>query len=320
MVINLFLKQTIFNIKFFINNKKQILLFLFPILLSLFMAILFFPITLGFSVILETSLIMPLGIIFVSLSFNVRNSTLYSNLEVTKNSKYTFFLSIYILMLLYSIIILLLLMGSLTILSQFKILETGWLTYDKNFMYHFFNKNFFIVILSTIEITTILFVISFLFLNISKSQNTYYILLFSITILNVIFGGTMNSYFWAVPGTTALNKSTDLGIRYSPNIFPSWTFIISLIYPFYAPGQLLLMYGQKSLINISNEVTLNGDAWKEVVTLQWQQASNTSMEYLSSMWRWNIVLLMPMIQIVTIGLTGIIIPTFKKKIINDKII
>ena len=125
MVINLFLKQTIFNIKFFINNKKQILLFLFPILLSLFMAILFFPITLGFSVILETSLIMPLVIIFVSLSFNVRNSTLYSNLEVTKNSKYTFFLSIYILMLLYSIIILLLLMGSLTILSQFKILETG---------------------------------------------------------------------------------------------------------------------------------------------------------------------------------------------------
>ena len=311
--------HTVFNLKFFINNKKKVSFFIVPIILSLILAIIFFPISLGFSIIVETGLIMSEGIIFMSLSGNFRNSSLYKNIEPTKLNKFNFNISIYILMITSSIIILFLLMTSLIILSPFNIIETGWLSYDKTLNYKFLNKNVSIVFLSMIEMTTILFVISYLFIQISNSQKNYYMLMFSFVILNVIFGATINSYFWA----QYLNPVTSFGepvskfkeysyMSYSPAIFPSWTFWISLLYPFYAPGQLLIIYGQKSLVESANGVTSAGSEWGNVISLQWQTVHNTPQWYQSSIWRWNITLLMPLIQIITLSSLGIIASSSKK--------
>ena len=306
MNLKLIIKQFNLNIKFLFKNKIRIILLFIPIVLAIFIPIVFIPLSEGFSIVLETATIVPCGIIFISTAFNIRNSTIWSNIKVTKSNKYNFYISIYILMIIASFIILFLVLFILSILSELKLLKTDWVSYNKEQKYFFWDNDIFIPILSTFELVTILFSISFFFSQILKSEKPYYMILFSITILNIVFGGTINSYFWSCHNTT----EELYFIKFSPSLFPGWTYHISIFYPFYSPGQLLVSFGEKSLVNATDGSVIHGE-WRNLNIFQWENTFNVEKGYLQ-MWKWNMVLLMPLIQTMFFSSFGILIYKLKK--------
>ena len=297
-------KQIILNYSFFLRNKKEMILLVIPISLSIFLPMTFFPMSKSFSIIIQTGVIIPVGITFVFLSYNIRNSTIYSNLKSTKNNKYNFYISIYITMIILSFIFLFLLLILLTIFSQLKILETDWLSINKEYKYQLFNKNISLLIISNVEMVTIIFMLLFFVSHIFKTKNVLYTILFTLMILNIIFGSSLNGYIWA-------SGNDDLHIyylRYTKLLFPNWMFYPSLMYPFYSSGQLLISYGVESLHNPAYY-----DWWQFTNPLQWQSLKN--LYFLSdgkNIWQWNAILVMPGIQILFYGMLGFLTSKFKK--------
>ncbi len=302
--LKLIAKQFILNIQFLFKNKKLLLLFMMPIALSALILVVFVPTFQGFPISLEISLIPILGFIFASISFNFTKSTLYQNLKVTKSNKYNFNITILLIMIVSSIFILFILLSILSILSELHILETRWLEYDYNSRYYsFFNDALWIAILSSIEISVILFSISFFYTRIFNSEKSYYILILAITIFAIFFGGTFNNYFWSWGGEY---------MRFHRSMFPLNTFTASLFFPFYAPGQLSVFFGQHSFRWVDGSFGVQGD-WANISAIKWQSKSFSVIpeSYYGEMWKWNTVLLMPLIQSIFFGLLGIL--SSKKK-------
>ncbi len=305
--INLIYNQLILNTSYFLKNKKMMLFIFIPIFISaLFLAFLI-PEYQGFPIALELSLIPSLGIVFATLSFNVSNSTMYKNIKVSSNNRFNFNIAIYIFMLLTSILILFLFLFTLQIFAELKILETSWLSYDySTFHFQFFNRAIWIPIISTIEISSILFAMSFFYTRLFQFEKGYFILLMIITILALIFGGGLNSVFW--PHTTTKFNY----MYYQSDIFSSNMFPMSLAFPFYPSGQLSYVYSQFSQRDINNGFgQFVGDkAWENLRIIKWQ--NNSSSGDLANAWRWNTVLLLPVVWTTLFGLLGIIASHFKK--------
>ena len=307
--INLIFKQLIFNLRYFYSNLKILLILFIPIIIGSMISVIFVPEANSFSIIMQISLIPTLGIIFASLYFVFFNSTLYEDLQIS-NNKYNFNISILILMMFFSLLILFILLIILTVFSYFNIIQTNWSKYDYGkYHFNFFNKAIWIPIITSLETSMILFSISFLFTNISSSEKTYYVMIMFFTITSIFFGGDINNYFMP----SWYPKDNYHYMLFNPTVFPSWFFIPSLLFPFYPSGQLAFTFGQYSLVhNIAPNFVGLYENWIHLGTLGWSTHSNVPPEYYSNIWRWNIVLVLPLIWILLFGTSGLIVSRVKE--------
>ena len=297
--------------RYFYTNKGKLLFIFFPIILSSLMLVVFVPEYQAFALVLEICLILSLGVIFATLSFNFTNSTIYNNLKISNNNKYNFNISVFISMIISSLLLLFLLLILLTIFSEMKILETSWLKYDYDtFHFSFFNRAIWIAIISTIEISSILFSISFFFTKISNSEKAYYILILCLVIFSFFFGGsTINSFFW--PGANDDGIYSYMSFKESTS--HSILFPLSLFFPFFSPGVISFIYSQFSLRNINDQFgQFQSNAWEHLRIISWQTKSIVPQEFWPLMWRWNIVLILPVIWVSSFGMSGILISKFGK--------
>ena len=307
MIINnvkLILFQLILNIRYILGNKKNILFLFLPIFFAVIILLIFVPESLGFPIALMFALIPPLGIVFAALSFNFSKSTLYKNIKVSRNNKYNFNISIFITMILESVIILFVFLFLLTIFSKLEWLPTSWLKRDYSTNYYlFFNKGILIPIISSIEISSIIFSISFFYTKVSNSENTYYTLILSLIILSLIFGGTFNNFFH--PRWYGHDGYYDHFMAFEISGFPRKFFVTSLLFPLYAPGQLVVMFGQFSLKNFDYGAGLKGE-WGFLSSILWQTTPNVAEYARPYIWRWDIVLISPLIWVSLFGVLGVI--------------
>ena len=295
--------QFILNFKFIVKNKKESSLLFSPLLLSLFLPIIFIPLTVGFPIVVQTGVIIPAGLLFVFTSYNIRKSTMYSNLKTTGNNKYNFYISILFFVLVTAFILALVQLTALEILAQTKKLETAWVSYDLNYKYLFFNKKILTFFVSVFEMTIIMFSLLFFLSQVINSKKTMYIIILVISILNIIFGGPINNYMWVSGNPTGkvyMNK-------FEETLFPDFMFYPSMIYPFFSPGELLITFGGISLKDINTGETFFAN-WAYVNPLQWQHLKDFPMfkDDFDNMWQWNFVLIMPLLQIVFFGTLGVI--------------
>ena len=308
--IKLITKQLLFSMRYFFGNKTKILYFIVPIILASLTSVVFVPLYQGFPIVLQLSLLSSLGVVFSTLSFNMENSTLYKNIKISNNNKYNFNIAILISMLIASLFILFSLVVLLTILAKFKLLETSWLQYDyMTFHFNFFNRAIWIAMISTIEICSILFAISFFYTKISNSEKGYHMMILIFIILSLIFGGTINGVFW--PSQNHSGNYTYM--QYQTTGYRKNLFITSLFYPFYPSGQLSFIYGQFSLRDSNDLYGQFGDfSWEHLRIINWETTLNTPESELNNMWRWNTVLILPVVWVFLFGILGIIASKVKK--------
>ena len=303
----LIIYQLIFNMKYLLSNKWNFLFLFIPVLISSLIVVVLIPEYTGFSVILLIALIPTLGLLFSTLSFNVRNSTIYNNIAVSNSNKYNFNIAIFISMVLFAIFVLLTLLILLTIYSKLQVLETIWFKYDyENYYFIFFNKAIWVAIISSIEIASIMFSFSFFYSKSSSSEKGYYIIIIIFTILSCFFGGAFNSYFWP--------RSNDIGTKYmnfETSVFPKSAFIPSLLFPFYAPAQLSTIFGEYSLRGMNGDIGFH-NSWAYIGSIKWQTITNVPKSYYDSIWRWNTVLILPMVWVFLFGSLGIITSKIKR--------
>lgn len=315
--IKLIFRQLVLNFRYFISNKKNIFFFFLPVIFGSLVLVAFLPVFQGFSLTLEISLIPSLSLMFATLSFNFTNSTLYSNIKVSNNNKYNFNISIFISLFLASLLILFSLLILLTIFSELHFLSTFWLSYNyEEFKFIFFNDGIWLAIISSIEISAILFSISFFFTRITNNERNYYILIIIIILLSIVFGGVINTSFYPRAKIPVKHNPIYTYMVYQGDVSTFKTmFIPSLFFP---SGILAHVYAEYSMRDTTNTfygqfANIEDTSFLNLRILSWQTKETVPPEEWCNMWRWNTVLLLPVFWTLFFGSLGIFVSKIKNK-------
>ncbi len=251
-------KQFILNVKFFIGNPINILLCVLIIIFSLLVSTIFVPLNLGAGLIYSLSLLPICGIFYSSIHFNVRKSTMYSNITLTKNNRWTFNGSILFSMLLLGYILSTFIFVAIAILNQFNMVLIDWFKYVShveeigNKYYSTDFELYVICVYASLMASLTMFSISFMISHVIKSQKTYFIIIVSLTILMVIFGGTFNDY-WSVRSPEAVSELTN-------PLFPWEIYWVGMVQPLFSESNIIstaydartIRYGIDSQTGIPN--------------------------------------------------------------------
>ena len=130
-----------------------------------------------------------------------------------------------------------------------------------------------------------MFLILFVFKEILKNKKNIYIFVFILLIISFIFGASFNNYFRNLDPTHSF-------LEFKEFVFPTWTFPVSLLFPLYAPGQIIY-------VTFRAIVTNNGERWESWIKfltdtniLQWVPINSvTGINAIN----WDIVLIEPAI-------------------------
>ena len=122
----------------------------------------------------------------------------------------------------------------------------------------------------------------------------------------------MNTFFW--PHLNEADGSHYMALHKA--VFPTQLWIPSLFFPLYAPGELAVSFGQFSFRGIDGQIGqigIFGDWGYSIESLKWQTSLNVPIEYASSFWKWDLVLITPVIWITIFSLIGMLIPKVKRQ-------
>ena len=120
------LRNMCLNFKFLRKNPLIILALVIILILAISCGIFILPFYVIGPFIFESPIILTSGIIFSSIYFNWNESNLSNNSSITKNSKFSCFLALFITIFIIVFIEMNLLILILSILSKYNILYSQW--------------------------------------------------------------------------------------------------------------------------------------------------------------------------------------------------
>ncbi len=323
MSINSLLKHTYINIKSIFYSINNLLIIMFISLTTSLLAVVFFPLVFSYSLIVSVS-VTSICIVAFTKTYIEYNSPLIKNMDNITSSKLQSYVVSYLCILILSMFTFILSFSLLIILNQFNLLLVDWFKYtngnDGDNKYVFNIQLFIISIYCTFLISTITFLLSIIAYGITNDKKTYHMIMFSIIILILIFGGSINNYWWPTGDASLFNSNRHGGLyRMSDSPFPWEIYWASAIFPYFSMGsllnvsmalsrcELLVVDGVEASINILD----NGS------TTYFNIDPLTGLRYHSSMfelfsfdndWLWVFMLVTPIIEIIL--LTLIFLPIY----------
>lgn len=289
----LIIKFWILNVKQLVSTRTNLILFIvFPII-ALFVPIIFIPMSVSIGIVFILSLVPINGAIYATSNYSINQSTLRSNLNLRHNSRYSLYLSTILTMLSVTIIAATVIFILLCFANSMSILKSGWAQYD-NALIVLDAPLFATALYVSIEISLITFALSFALQRFFANINTYFIMIFSLMILAVIFGATFNQYSSADSGTLVLDPNT------AHSTLPASLFIPSLIFPYYAPAQVLAIQPNIYIF------------WDSLLTEEGTyNALDAIFSYQSLSWSWLVAL--PWVEMGALVLIGAFLSKVYKK-------
>lgn len=296
-------KQIILNLRYVLSTPSTIALLLFMVVGPFAIPLFFLPLRYSFSVLMILSVVMPTGIMYVATSYNIRESILYKNMATTKNNKVEFYISGFSFMLIVAFSLLIIVYLSLMILSSL-----GWLMVDYAwsgdaygiYKYEIWRLPLIPLVYTTFESVLILFSVCFLFQNLISTRRSMYMLIFSIMVLGVIFGGSFNSYF--LRGQIDPNDPYTTVPTFKPQMFPVPVYFVSLFYPLFGPSQHYVSLVKTIFVDTRND-TLTYLKTDDFQFFSWLFWKNSTLSFWGNQ-SWNILWFMPYIWTAIMGVLG----------------
>ncbi len=277
--------QLNFNFNYIVKNRLSLfLIFFFPIL-SIFIPLFFVPFWISSPVFIQFSIIPVSAIIYANITYSIRNSTIYKNYFLSIQRKDVIYFASLITVLFFALLtsiiqIILLFIFQNLILSEWSFNNSDGSLTIKNIRFLGWFWGIF-------WITLITFSISFSVRNWIKTEKNYYTLILIVLILSIIFGGTLNDYFSGSSGFNQIINDNNYP-NFKVNLFPEDIYWISVLFPYYAPGQI---------ISTSSEFSYDGFVFYDFDVL-----------YLyPGLIRWNILIFMPIIWVSFLAFLGFVL-------------
>lgn len=291
------------NLKLNINyifkkNSTYILIFILPIF-SIIPVLFFFPFWNGASITILINSVLGTAIIFASLTYNWRKSTLYKNSFINGNDKSMIYLSSFMVIIIIETLVFLFHILTLFLFSELNMIVPDWIwSNDRTRGIDILNLIFFAYSWSFYWSVLVMFSISFLAQKFITTTKNFYILILMIMVLCFLWGSTFNDYFAHIGNN---------GFKSYPNfkaeIYPSEFYFVSLLFPFYPMGQI-------ASVSADFTITSNGNQWGEYINFSGNLISWTSGHEFA--WKWNILLVLPAFWVALFALLGILIPNNSK--------
>ncbi len=270
-----------------INPLTMVLLILIPFLFCI-TTTLFAPARYQLGMIIGASIVLVSFVVYGSVAGSFRRSTLNSNLEMTASIKWTDNLATIGTMVIMTFLVLGFNIGLLIIFNKMGILLFGPEGYvNSKYTYNFLNLNYFFIIYNSLLITVITYSIAYLIQGFFDSEMFFFTTAIVFLILLLIFGSTLNQYF-------IVNGSTGELLYNNYSIMPEGFYIPSLLFPYYAPTQMLQVQGQ--LLTVHFDVNPK-DVYNTFNPWSWQ---NNIIDFNGGLicdWKWNILWFVPYFHI-----------------------
>ncbi len=245
-------------------------------------------------VIVWTAMIMT-STTYYQISGNYRNSSLYKNSNLNKHDKFTTNLANVLISVSAAYVSLVVIIAMTEICSAASLLVDDWpwikFLYKMQFSFSLLTFDEWVLLLwSELEVALIICGLGFMMFRLFESPKVFFIIVLSISILQIIFGGIFNNYF-------ALNENTSTGL-YVPtlegerhhNLFPFSFFLPSLLFPLYSSSQHIAVITNRVGLEALDGTVLNWNPWIWLNNLNvWEGA----VKVFRDIWSWNILWFLP---------------------------
>ncbi len=230
-------RQFVFNFKQIALSSNNWLFFISFTIIAVTISTIFIPFSNSIGLSFLILLLPTSASVYAKAVYGVNNSTMKENLRLSNRSKTTMYISTILLMAIYAIILSSILYSLLLLCKHFSLLKSGWYAYD-NAEIILNWKLYLFVLYSSMLISMLVFSISFVMQTLISNVKTYFVIILSLLVLCVIFGGAFNSYIWA---TENVDGDYVLSVEWGGHnaLFPDSIWYFSILFPFYAPAQLL---------------------------------------------------------------------------------
>lgn len=253
------------------NALTMILLFAIPTLFCS-ATIVFLPIKYNFEAIIVPSVMLISFITYGTIAGSFRRSTLNKNSNLTIAVRWVDNLATIGTMVILSLLVITFLLVVLTI---FNLAGMMWITTTQKsnqFEFSFFfDLDLILIYYNVLLVSIISYSLSYLFQGFFDSDMMFFTLAIILFILFMLFGATINNYFW-------MNDSGVIEFSSNQSLYGENFYIPSLLFPFYAPSQV---------IRIQGDIMVNGNPNSIWMFIDGANA-----------WKWNIIWFVPYFHIV----------------------
>ncbi len=191
------LNTILFNIKFLFANKNILLTVGLFYIIAFTLPIIFLPVYLSGGVMLLTAIIMPTLVILGALGSNLKKSTLYKNVFTTGMKKTSFYIAQLVTTIIVINLISLIFWCLFAFIGLFHIFLGGWVweSAERINVNPFAHYEFVLLFYITNVTGALLFAFYFLIDSIVNNAKSYNLIITSVFIIGIIFGGSMNGAF-----------------------------------------------------------------------------------------------------------------------------
>ncbi len=302
------IKQSILNFKVILNSSFFLsLFFLIPLMTTLVFSVFLF----SAADILGTVLIFPqitvLMLIYWAVTGEFKNSSLSDNLNSYRSSKIITYCSSLLVIFVSSYFLFFLTMSFLITFGKLSWLSTAIIgSGAEGTHFEFIHLPWFYVMYWYVLNALLIWCVSFCINSFVKSSKNFAVVILTIDIWFVIFGGAFNDYFGTGGGWLTASPD-DLDTRFMnfrQMMFPTYMYIPSIMFPFYSQSQMLNIAGKHTLFK--GDGTLRYWYWGKIDIWEWQSSSDYIVNGLKDdSWRFNILYFLPYLHMslwTTIGL------------------
>lgn len=196
-----------FNFKTIFKSKRVFLFLIIFDIFALTLPIIFIPYWASGAMFNLIAIVMPLFVILGWTGYNTRRSTIFRNINLSGTSKNTFYFGQIITTVVVANIIAMIFWLMVALVGTQDIFLSDWIWTGKPrvginpFKY----LSLFNIVYATNVTALVVFAIYFLLNSITNDIKTYFILIMSILVISVIFGGSINSYFITAPDNSYID-------------------------------------------------------------------------------------------------------------------
>lgn len=235
-------KILIFNFSYLLKNVTTIIVLIIFLISGSLFSVIFVPLRFCISIPLFISTIIPSMCLFVIVNTVWKNSTIYKNYKINNENTLHFHIASFIQFFLVTFTFAILLICLLEIYDEMHILKYYWEAGGSNEKYDIFNVLSFPFFYSLFELVLVSYSIMLVLSYMVKTQKLFFIIIFSFLILEILFGGFLNTYFWSQSITTDdhLNYGDYRVYTEDRSMYPSsWFWPTEILFPFFGPSQHL---------------------------------------------------------------------------------
>lgn len=291
------------NFKILVKNYWFWINSFFILLIISMVPSIFIPLNMSLGLCLSLINLLIVNVIYSSISFNWKKSTIEKNYKTTSGSKIFFNLSVLIISIFFAFLFFFAFMIVMIIYNEVGFLLETWLVQAEPGAYNFGDLKWIQLLYFSILNSTVYFFLTFALSKFFKSQKSFYLYVVSFFIITIIFGGGLNDYFdWYY--TDEFGKIY-VGIR--SVMFPYSMFIpTEFLLPNFSSGQIMTSLSESIRIG-SFDQEIQFSAFRLLPIFKGEFITRCS--YLNTAVWWDINWFMSYIQIIMFALIGIFIKT-----------